>query len=126
MYSWSMDAAATETANIRVLKEALDLINIVPNPYYAFSEYETSKVDNRVKIINLPEKCTIKIYNVSGKLIKTFKKSSPVTFLDWLLVNEQNIPVASGVYLVHVDVPGVGERIIKSFIGVRTPDFNGF
>ncbi len=61
-----------------------------------------------------------------GKLIKTFKKSNPLTFQDWLLVNESGIPIASGVYLIHVDVPDVGERIIKSFIGVRTPDFVGF
>ena len=38
----------------------LDVINVVPNPYYAFSQYETSKLDNRVKITNLPEVCTIR------------------------------------------------------------------
>ncbi|MCE3295726.1 MAG: hypothetical protein K0R65_1440, partial [Crocinitomicaceae bacterium] len=126
MYSWMMDGVSTETANSRILKEALDLINVVPNPYYAFSEYEKNKVDNRVKIINLPERCTIKIYNLSGKLIKTYRKSNHFTFQDWQLTNEQSIPVASGVYLIHVDVPGVGERVLKSFIGVRTPDFTGF
>jgi hypothetical protein len=126
MYSWSMDKLSTEISQDEKLKEALDLINVVPNPYYAYSEYEKNKVDTRVKITNLPEKCTIKIYNISGKLIKTFKKSNPITFQDWLLVNEAGIPVASGVYLIHVDVPGIGERIIKSFIAVRTPDFVGF
>lgn len=126
MYSWSMEGIATEHSNQRVLEEALDLINVVPNPYYAFSEYEKNKVENRVKITNLPEKCTIKIYNISGKLIKTFKKSNPITFQDWLLTNEVGIPVASGVYLIHVEVPGIGERIIKSFISSRAPDFHGF
>jgi hypothetical protein len=126
MYSWSMDKLSTEISQDEKLKEALDLINVVPNPYYAYSEYEKNKVDTRVKITNLPEKCTIKIYNISGKLIKTFKKSNPITFQDWLLVNEAGIPVASGVYLIHVDVPGIGERILKSFIGVRSPDFVGF
>ncbi len=126
MYSWSMDKLSAEISQDEKLKEALDLINVVPNPYYAYSEYEKNKVDTRVKITNLPEKCTIKIYNISGKLIKTFKKSNPITFQDWLLVNEAGIPVASGVYLIHVDVPGIGERILKSFIGVRTPDFEGF
>jgi hypothetical protein len=126
MYSWSMDGIATDLTNTNKLKEALDLINVVPNPYYAYSEYERNKVDQRIKITNLPEKCTIKIYNISGKLIKTFKKSNPITFQDWVLTNEAGIPVSSGVYLIHVDVPDVGEKIIKAFIAIRTPDFDGF
>lgn len=74
-----------------------------------------------MKITNLPEKCEIKIYSTQGKLVKTFK-DSPVTFLDWLLVNNQAVPVASGVYLIHVEVPGVGERVIKSFVAMRQVD----
>ncbi|MES2589795.1 MAG: T9SS type A sorting domain-containing protein, partial [Bacteroidota bacterium] len=102
--------------------EALDLINVVPNPYYAFSEYERSRIDTRVKITNLPDVCTIKIYNISGKLIRTFKKDSPVTSIDWDLKNMKQVPIASGVYLIHVEVPGAGERILKFFGGVRQID----
>ncbi|MEN9441702.1 MAG: hypothetical protein RLZ33_1779, partial [Bacteroidota bacterium] len=51
-----------------------------------------------------------------------YKKDNPITYQDWNLTNNQNIPVASGVYLIHVDVPGVGERIIKSFVAMRTVD----
>lgn len=40
-----------------VAKNALDLINIVPNPYYAYSMYEKNQLDNRVKITNLPSRC---------------------------------------------------------------------
>jgi hypothetical protein len=36
--------------------------------------------------------------------------------------NNQAIPIASGVYLIHVEVPGVGETIIKFFGGVRQID----
>ena len=122
MYSWNMAAIHTETSNRDALADALKLINVVPNPYNAYSEYEFNKLDNRVKITNLPEICTIKIYNSQGKLIKTYKKDNPSTFQDWTLTNNQNIPVASGVYLIHVDVPGVGERIIKSFVAMRTVD----
>jgi hypothetical protein len=100
----------------------LKLINVVPNPYNAFSEYEINKLDTRVKITNLPEKCMIKIYTSQGKLIKSIKKDSPQTFQDWTLTNEANIPVASGVYLIHVEVPGVGEKILKVFIAMRTVD----
>ena len=85
-------------------------------------EYERNRIDTRVKITNLPERCTIKIYNTQGKLVKTFKKDTPITSIDWLLINHKGIPVSSGVYLIHVDVEGVGEKIIKSFISMRQTD----
>ncbi|NVK63635.1 MAG: T9SS type A sorting domain-containing protein [Flavobacteriales bacterium] len=125
MYSWSMDDIATTTGSIDRLAEALDMINVVPNPYYAYSEYERTRLDTRVKITNLPERCTVKIYSVNGKLIRTFKKDSPVTSIDWDLNNWKNIPVAGGVYLIHVDVPDVGEKVVKFFGGMRQVDLQG-
>lgn len=125
MYSWSMDDISTQTASQDQLAEALKMINIVPNPYYAFSEYERNRLDTRVKITNLPEKCTVRIYSVNGKLVRTFKKDSPVTSIDWDLNNWQNIPVAGGVYLIHVEVPEVGEVVLKFFGGMRQVDLQG-
>lgn len=122
MYTWNMNTISTVVGSQDQLADALKLINIVPNPYRAYSQYERNRLDNRVKITNLPENCTIRIFNIQGKLIKTFKKSSPVTFIDWRLINEKRIPIASGTYLVHVEVPGVGERILKAFIAMRQVD----
>jgi hypothetical protein len=104
----------------------LKQINVVPNPYYAFSEYERNKVDQRIKIINLPEKCTVTIYNVSGKLINQFKKDNAQTFIDWNLINRVGIPISSGVYIIHIDVPNVGETVRKAFIAMRAVDLQGF
>jgi hypothetical protein len=122
MYSWNMTSGSTITQSENALADALKLINVVPNPYTAFSEYENNKLDSRVKITNLPEKCTVQIFSTQGKLVKTMKKDSPVTFLDWTLTNHANIPIASGVYLIHVTVPGIGETIVKAFIAMRTVD----
>jgi flagellar hook assembly protein FlgD len=122
MYGWSMDQIATQIGSQDMLKEALALINVVPNPYCAFSEYERNKLDNRIKITNLPEKCQIRIYSSNGKLIRNIKKDSPQTFQDWDLTNHAGIPVASGVYLIHVEVPNVGERVLKAFIAMRMVD----
>jgi hypothetical protein len=122
MYSWSMDGISTLTNNTSALQETLKLINIVPNPYNAFSEYERNKLDNRIKITNLPEICTITIYNTQGKLIRVFKKDSPITYQDWTLTNHANIPVSSGIYLIHVSIPGIGERVLKAFIAMRMVD----
>jgi hypothetical protein len=125
MFSWSMDEIATVTGSQDQLKEALDIINIVPNPYYAFSEYERNRLETKVKITNLPEQCTVKIYTVNGKLVREFKKDSPITSLDWDLTNFKAIPVASGIYLIHVSVPEVGERVLKFFGGMRQVDLQG-
>ena len=121
-YSWNMGALATTLGSSETLTSALDIINVVPNPYYAFSEYERNRLDTRVKIVNLPDQCTVTIYNVSGKLIKQFKKDNQTTYIDWDLKNTIGVPIASGVYLIHVEVPGVGEKIVKFFGGMRQID----
>ncbi|MFT6728156.1 MAG: flagellar hook assembly protein FlgD, partial [Flavobacteriales bacterium] len=98
----------------------------VPNPYYAFSEYESGKLDNRIKITNLPEECVINIYNISGTLVRTFNKVDPLTSLEWDLKNRRNVPVAGGVYIIHINVPGVGEKILKWFGVMRPVDLDNF
>ncbi len=105
-------------------KEALlDRIQPVPNPYYAFSQYEANRLDNRIKIINLPEKATINIYTIDGTLIRTLQKNDPNTsFIDWDLKNNKNIPIASGMYLLHVNIEGIGEKVIKWFGAMRPVD----
>jgi hypothetical protein len=125
MYSWSMDDISTLEASQDERVDALKLINVVPNPYYAFSEYERTRLDTRVKITNLPQICTVRIYTVNGKLVRTFKKDSEVTSIDWDLNNSKAIPVAGGVYLIHVEVPDVGEVILKFFGGMRQVDTQG-
>ncbi len=125
MYGWSMEDIATKVGSQDMLKEALAMINVVPNPYYAFSEYERTRLDTKVKIVNLPEVCTVRIYTSNGKLVRSFKKDSPQTYIDWDLTNHKAIPVAGGIYLIHVDVPGVGERVLKFFGGMRQSDLQG-
>jgi len=102
MYSFDMTGMEVETGVASAMDSALALINVVPNPYYAYSEYETDQLDKKVKITNLPEVCTISIYNVNGTLMKRFQKGDTKTSLDWDMTNQVDIPVASGVYLIHV------------------------
>lgn len=125
MYMFNMDQFAAETGVASAAKEMLDKIKAVPNPYYAYSEYESDKFDNRIKITNLPEECTISIYNTSGTLMRRYVKGSSITSLDWDLKNQAGIPVAGGVYLIHVEVPEVGETVIKWFGVTRPTDLNG-
>jgi hypothetical protein len=122
MYEFSTRGLQTLKNQQVVAENALDLIDIVPNPYYAYSSYEQSRVDNRVKFVNLPPECKIQIFTVNGTLIRILEKDNPLTFQEWDLRNETFIPIAGGIYLIHVSVPGVGERVLKFFMATRPAD----
>ncbi len=105
----------------------LNQIAVVPNPYYAYSEYEGNALTNRVKITNLPDNCVVTIYTLSGTKVRQFKKFSSQTYLEWDLTNFSNTPVASGFYLIHVkDYTSGKERVIKFFGAMRKVDLNTF
>lgn len=131
MYRFKIDAPAQTTQGDQ-LESVLDNINIVPNPYYGYSEYEISRLDNRVKIVNLPERCTVTIFNMQGALIRTFQKDDPLTSIDWDLKNHKGIPIAGGLYVIHIKVPITRtdgstveqERIIKWYGALRQPDLD--
>ena len=134
-------AQADEIDTEQEVNSQLDAINVVPNPYYGFSDYETSQFTNIIKITNLPAKCTVTIYTLDGKFIRQYKRNEermekdgnevPVLrgqispALEWDLKNNKGISVASGVYLIHVDADGLGERVIKWFGVARQFDPSG-
>ena len=126
LYEFSTDDIAVTTNSDSAALEACEILNVVPNPYYAYSNYEFDKLDNVVKIVNLPDVCTVKIYTVSGTLVRSYSKDSPVTSIDWDLKNFAGIPIASGVYLIHINIPGVCEKVLKWFGVIRPPDLDSF
>ena len=107
--------------------EDLNLVTVVPNPYYAYNAYEGNALTNKVKIINLPDKCIVSIYTLSGTKVRQFRKDNETTSIEWDLTNFANTPVASGFYLIHVkDLTSGGERTIKFFGAMRQVDLNTF
>lgn len=105
--------------------EVLKNVRVVPNPYYAQSDYESGQLDNFVKLTNLPEDCTIKVYTVNGQLVKTFNKSAVSgnhnTELLWDLKNEARVPISSGVYIINIDAPKIGAHTTVKFFAVIKP-----
>lgn len=120
-YGFTTTDLAPSFNNNAVAEDQLSEIRVVPNPYYAYSSYETDKIDNRVRIVNLPKTCTLRFYTVDGTLVRTLEKDDDtITFLEWDLKNQDRVPVASGVYIIHVDAPGIGETVLK-WMGVMRP-----
>lgn len=127
VYSFNTNDIYASENEKSVAKDNLGKVNVVPNPYYGFSEYEQGKLDNVVKITNLPKTCTVKIFTLDGSLVRTLRKDNDdVTSVNWDLKNEQGIAVASGFYIFHIDAPGVGEKIIKWFGVQRQIDLDSF
>jgi hypothetical protein len=126
LYRFNTNDISVVTGSETAAEGALELINVVPNPYYGYSAYETNQLDNRVRITNLPQKCTVSIYSINGNLIRQFSKDDPITSLDWDLKNSAGIPIAGGLYLIYVKVDGGGEKVIKWFGALRPIDLNSF
>ena len=40
-------------------------------------------------------------------------KADDLTYIDWNLKNQSNVPIASGLYLIHIKTKDLGEKIIK-------------
>lgn len=108
---------APTTSSVALAKAEVEKINVFPNPYYGFNAFESSRSQKYVTFNHLPDRATIRIFNLAGVLVKVIEKipqSSPGQFVRWNLTNENNLPVASGIYIVHIDMPDIGKtKILK-------------
>lgn len=107
-------------------KSLMENVRVVPNPYYAHSSYESSQIQSIVKITNLPQKCKIRIFTLNGTLVRTYNKDSDEPDQRWDLKNQDGVPVASGVYIIHVDGFDLGETVVKFFGVMPQIDLNAF
>lgn len=108
-------------------KGLLDSIYAVPNPYYGYTGYEQNRLDTRVRITRLPRNATLSIYSLDGSLVRRLTKDDPNTsHVDWDMRNARGLPVASGMYLIHVNAQGIGETVIKWFGAMRPLDVTSF
>ena len=101
-------------------KQDLSRIAVVPNPYVGAASWEplTTSVgrgERRVFFTHLPHECTIRIYTMGGRLVQTLTHSSTIDDGQepWNLVSRDGMNIAYGVYIFHVDAPGVGTYIDK-------------
>ncbi|TFB09782.1 T9SS type A sorting domain-containing protein [Candidatus Marinimicrobia bacterium MT.SAG.2] len=94
------------TATKEQATDDISLINVFPNPYIGINSLETNTFDRFVRFTHMPEKATIRIFNVAGVHVRTLVKDDPTIdspFLDWDLLNKNRLPVASGIYIAYLD-----------------------
>ena len=102
-------------------KDDFDKIKVVPNPYYGSHSGEMDPFHRWVQFTFLPDECTIRIFDLAGNLVRRLNKTNDgSSLLQWDLKNGNQLPVASGIYVYHVESPGLGEKIGK--IAVFTPN----
>jgi len=96
-------------------------INVWPNPYFAYNPEERNPLQRIVTFTHLPEtgSATIRIFNLAGQLVKKITHSDGTQYEVWNLTNSFSIPVASGMYIAHIET-GLGDQILK--IAVVQPE----
>lgn len=124
-YRFDTDSVYAEK-NIQFGIDAMETIRAVPNPYFAYSEYEINPVENKIKITNLPQTCKITIYTVDGSLVRRIVKDDESTEVTWDMKNTAKVPIASGTYLIHIDGGELGEKVIKWMGIMRELDLDSF
>ncbi len=101
----------------------MEKIKVVPNPYVAAATWEernpfnTGRGPRSIHFTHLPAACTIRIFNMSGELVATIQHDNTQALRDgsaeWNLLTRDNLSAAYGIYIYHIDAPGVGEKIGK-------------
>jgi len=108
--------------DLRLASSRLDDIYVVPNPYVGINDLEpanrlpsAARGERRIYFEHLPPQCTIRIFTISGDHVVTIPHDSGIAdgreF--WNLLNRDGFSIAYGVYIAHIDAPGIGEKILK-------------
>ncbi len=131
--SLTFTVSAEKLINTNNAKSLMDSIRVVPNPYVATNMMEPSVVNKylnqrrRLLFTNLPAKCTIKIFTVSGMLVRELNSPGDclTTFsgfgdnntgtLHWDMLSWEGLEIAAGMYLYHVKDDETGEEKVGKF-----------
>jgi hypothetical protein len=124
---FSFSTQAADRNNVAAAQSEFSRIRAVPNPYFAHSRYEFNQFNRVVKFTHLPARCTIRIFNLAGDLVRTLQKDDANSSqTEWDLLTTASLPVASGIYIFHVDAPGFGTHVGKVAIFMEKERLNTF
>ncbi len=124
-FAFSTDGLGARARTDAEAKSALDDIGISPNPYKGASAYEVSQLVDQVRFTNMPNQATVRIFSVSGTLIRTLVKNDSNASFPWDLATDEGLPISSGMYIIHVD-SDLGEKVLKFGVVKKRVQLNTF
>lgn len=116
------NSVTTFAANLQREAGSLAKVVIVPNPYnVAANALLYPGENNKIAFLDVPQKCTIRIFSESGDLIKTIEHDGSGDAYWGDIPNEHQTTetgqlVVSGVYIVQFETPDGGSQIKKLII----------
>ncbi len=125
-FAFTTDGLGARARTDAEASAAIDDIGISPNPYKGASAYEVSQLVDQVRFTNMPDVATIRIFTVAGSLVRTLEKNSASASFGWDLTTQDNLPIASGMYIIHVDAGALGEKVLKFGVVKKRVQLNTF
>ncbi|NOY06970.1 MAG: T9SS type A sorting domain-containing protein [Chlorobi bacterium] len=111
---YTFTTIAPVTRDAAIARKDVERINVFPNPYMAKNDWETSKYERFVTFTHLPQRATIRVFTLTGTLVRTIMKDDPSQTIRWNLKNASGYPVGAGMYIIHVDMPELGtSKVLK-------------
>ncbi|MCI0556736.1 MAG: hypothetical protein L0287_37835, partial [Anaerolineae bacterium] len=112
------------SATVADAKAAAQQVNLFPNPYFGQNRAEINPVERFVTMTHLPaDGVTIRIFTLAGDLVKIIDdrtRSQQGTLGThtalWNLRNANDVPIASGIYFIHVDMGSLGQKVLKAAV----------
>ena len=101
--SLSGDNTVLVTPNAAVTKTTLSNVRVVPNPYIVSAEWESQLGVRRIEFTNLPETCTIQIFNIAGEKVKTLYHEDGTSTEPWNMLSENEQEIAPGLYFFFME-----------------------
>ena len=104
-------------------------INVFPNPYMGYHDLEgTDSVIPLPKYVtfnHLPTsgKVMFRVFNIAGTQVASFEKSTTTQYQQWNMRNSNEFPLASGVYIVHIDMPDISSTKVLKLAIVTEEEF---
>jgi hypothetical protein len=93
---------------------------VVPNPYAGSASFEPSRFaisgrgERRIEFRAIPAGSVIRIYTVKGELVQTLRHDGSTDgYVAWNLRTKDNLDVAPGLYIFHVEAGGLEPHIGK-------------
>ncbi len=122
----------------------MDNIYVVPNPYVGNSKFDGRRSNDekgdrsrRIWFVNIPEKCTIKIFTLAGDLVDKIEHdgayqediitvskaaaagTAPSGMATWDLLSKYDQIIAPGVYLYSVNDHKTGDIKVGKFVIIK-------